>query len=66
MMAAVTIKTVPTRVDVNFTDERMAKAVPSEVDDSVAPAGNVVSFVVPLDEHSGMRKKDIAIGAQNP
>jgi len=64
-MAAVT-RTVPSLVVVSFEAERIAKVVPSEVDDRDAPAANAVRNDTFVGVNRGMRMKDKAIGNPIP
>ena len=65
IMAAVT-RTVPSLVVVSFAADRIAKVVPSEVDERDAPAANAVRDDTFVDVNRGMRMKDKAIGNPIP
>src|SRR5271154_1192435 len=65
IMAAVT-RTVPSLVAESFAADRIAKVVPSEVDERDAPAANAVRDDTFVDVNSGMRMKDKAIGNPIP
>jgi len=64
-MAAVT-STAPTLVEVNWAVERIANVVPSEVEESAAPAAKALSLLTSVDVNKGIRSNERAIGARIP